>query len=134
MASLDAEDIVITYGQVVPKPFCASTPSLIRIDGPVTLTQRAQTTGGGDYTVTFLAEGKVTVTPIDGATGLPSGPSYFANIVERHAGHLTALTQSASNHREQHELPPAGSERGSLHELLRVGTTGNDHYELEISC
>ena len=130
----DVEELVITYGQVVPKPFCASPTSLIRIDGPVTLRQRAQTTASGEYTSNFIATGSLIITPIDGLTGTPSGPSYRARIVERHSGHLNALTQSGFNLREQHELPPSGPERGTLHELLRVGTGEGDKYEIDITC
>lgn len=134
-ASADVEELVITYGQVVPKPFCAVSPtSLIRIDGPVTLRQRAQTTASGEYTSNFIATGSLIITPIDGLTGTPSGPSYRARIVERHSGHLNALTQSGFNLREQHELPPTGPERGTLHELLRVGTGAGDQYVINISC
>jgi hypothetical protein len=134
-ASEDVEELLITYGQVVPKPFCASSPtSLIRIEGPVTLRQRAQTTTSGEYTSNFIATGSLIITPIDGLTGTPSGPSYGARIVERHSGHLNALTQSGSNLREQHELPPSGPERGTLHELLRVGTGDSDQYVIDISC
>lgn len=133
-ASADVEELVITYGQVVPKPFCASTTSLIRIDGPVTLRQRAQTTASGVYTSNFIATGSLSITPIDAATGTPSGPSYSARVVERHAGYLTAQTQSGFNMREQIELPPTGPDRGSLHEVLSVGTERNDQYVIRISC
>ncbi len=134
-ASKDVEELVITYGQIVPKPFCASSPtSLIRIDGPVTLRQRAQTTASGEYVANFIATGSLVITPIDGSTGAPSGPSYRARVVERHSGHLNAVTQSGFNFREQHELPPTGPERGTLHELLRVGTGESDKYVLNISC
>jgi hypothetical protein len=134
-ASEDVEELVITYGQVVPKPFCATSPaSLIRIDGPVTLRQRAQTTATGEYIANFMATGSLVITPIDPATGAPSGPSYRAQIVERHSGHLNAVTQSGSNLREQHELPPTGADRGRLHELLRVGTGESDTYVIDVSC
>lgn len=133
-ASEDVEELVITYGQVVPKPFCASPTSLIRIDGPVTLRQRAETTASGEYTSNFIATGSVIITPIDGLSGAPSGPSYRARVVERHSGHLNALTQSGFNLREQHELPPSGPERGTLHELLRVGTGESDKYVIDVSC
>jgi hypothetical protein len=135
VANVDVEDLVVAYGQTVPKPFCASGPSsLVRIEGPISLKQRAQLTPGGEYTVNFTATGGVTVTPIDGTTGLPSGAPYRARIVERHAGHLNDVLQSAFSLRQQNELPPTGADRGSLHELLQVGTQGNDHYALDISC
>jgi hypothetical protein len=135
VANEDVEDLVVAYGQTVPKPFCASGPSsLVRIEGPISLKQRAQLTPGGEYTVNFTATGGVTVTPIDGTTGLPSGAPYRARIVERHAGHLNDVLQSAFSLRQQNELPPTGADRGSLHELLQVGTQGNDHYALDISC
>lgn len=135
VANEDVDDLVITYGQFVPKPFCASGPSdLIRIDGPVSLRQRAQLTEDGTYTVHFVATGGVDIIPIDGSTGLPSGAPYRARIVERHAGHLTDLVQSAFSLREQHELPPTGPSRGTLHEQLRSGSVGKDHYVLDITC
>ena len=135
VANEDVDDLIITYGQFVPKPFCASGPSdMIRIDGPVSLQQRAQLTGDGTYTVNFVATGGVTIIPIDGSTGLPSGAPYRARIVERHAGHLTDLMQSAFSLREQHELPPSGPSRGTLHEQLRSGNVGKDHYVLDITC
>jgi hypothetical protein len=135
IADEDVDDLIITYGQFVPKPFCASGPSdLIRIDGPVSLQQRAQLTEDGTYTVNFVATGGVTIVPIDGSTGLPSGAPYRARIVERHAGHLTDLVQSAFSLREQHELPPTGSTHGTLHEQLRSGSDGKDDYVLDITC
>lgn len=134
-ANEDVEDFVVDYGQTVPKPFCSLSPtSLVRIEGPVSLKQRAQLTAAGEYTVNFTATGGVTVTPIDGTTGMPSGAPYRARIVERHAGHLTDLLQSSFSMREQLELPPQGPDRGSLHELLQAGTQGNDRYTLDISC
>ena len=134
-ANEDVEDFVVAYGQTVPKPFCSSGPaSLVRIEGPVSLKQRARLSAAGEYTVNFTATGGVTVTPIDGTTGLPSGAPYRARIVERHAGHLNDLLQSAFSLREQIELPPTGPDRGSLHELLQAGTQGNDRYALDISC
>lgn len=134
-ASQTVEELVITFGQVVPKPFCAPTPtSLIRIDGPVVLRQTVRTTATGEYTANFKATGSLTITPIDGATGMPSGPSYGARVVELHSGNLTALTQSGFNLKEQLELPPTGPDRGTLRELLRVGTEGKDQYEINVSC
>ncbi|HSJ62483.1 MAG TPA: hypothetical protein VK922_01135 [Gemmatimonadaceae bacterium] len=135
LAGEDVDDLVITYGQVVPKPFCASsTAALIRIDGPISLRQRAELTGTGDYTVNFTATGGVSITPIDGATGQPNGAPYRARILERHAGHLGDLVQSAFSLREQIELPPTGVERGLLHEMLQAGNDGRDRYTLTVDC
>lgn len=134
-ASEDVDELVVQYGQIVPKPFCASSSAdLIRIDGPVSLSQRAHLTASGVYTVNFVATAGLTLTPIDPATGAPSGDPYRARILERHSGHLTDLIQSASSLREQSELPPTGPFRGSLHERLQSGNQGRDHYELTISC
>jgi hypothetical protein len=134
-ASEDVDELVVMYGQIVPKPFCASSPAdLIRIDGPVSLRQSARLTAAGVYTVNFVATAGLTITPIDPGTGMPSGAPYRARILERHAGHLTDRLQSASSLREQLEIPPTGPNRGSLHERLRSGNQEKDHYTLDISC
>jgi hypothetical protein len=135
VASEDVEELVVTYGQIVPKPFCSSNPSaLIRIEGPVSLRQEARLMATGEYIVNFVATGGVTITPIDGGTGQPSGAPYRARIVERHAGLLDDVVQSAFSLREQLELPPSGVERGTLHEQLQAGNQGKDQYVLTVDC
>ena len=134
-ANEDVEDFVVVYGQIVPKPFCLSSPNdLIRIDGPVSLSQRARLTAAGVYTVNFVATGSLTLTPIDPATGTANGDPYRARILERHAGQLTDSRQSASGLREQSELPPTGPFRGSLHERLTAGDQERDRYDLTVTC
>lgn len=135
VANVDVEEFVVTWGQVVLKPFCISAPGdLIHIAGPVSLAQRARMTASGEYTVNFVATGTLTVTPIDALTGKPSGEPYTARILERHSGILAERVQSASSLKEQDEIPATGPNRGSLREILRAGNQGNDRYSLDISC
>lgn len=134
VANADLEDFVVTLGQVVPKPFCAAPGDLIHIAGPVNLNQRARMSASGEYTVSFVATGTLTVTPIDPLTGTPSGEAYTARIFERHSGILGERVQSATSLKEQDEIPSTGPTRGSLHERLRAGNQGNDQYVLNITC
>ena len=131
----DDEDFVVTYGQVIPRPFCASGPAdYLFAEGPVQLRQRAEVLDDGTYQVQFEAEGHLTLTPVDPLTRAAIGEPYGANVLERHDGLITDVITDAAGLKLQHEVPTAGESRGFLREQLRATSHGPDGYTLDIKC
>ena len=90
----------ITYGQVVPKPFCNEPADYVYVEGPVVLEEQAGI-HQGSYQSTFRASGRLRVTPVNPLTGQPSGAPYFADISEWHASLLGDDRQQAGSRKLQ---------------------------------
>jgi hypothetical protein len=94
-AGVFTQEIVLPYGQVVPKPFCNAGAEYLYVEGPVNLKMTTRMSRGGIYTMTFFAEGNLTVTPVNQMTGEPTAPSLKAYVMQRHsstcANHKSAI-------------------------------------------
>jgi hypothetical protein len=125
----------IEYGQVIPKPFCATTPfDLVLVQGPVSLTKTVRPSGNGLISE-FHASGRIAVTPIDAGTGQPSGAQYFAEIRDDQTTSLDDGGSRILGSLMRIELPPGGSpERGRLSAMLRVGTDGVGSFRRNERC
>ncbi|UCG61660.1 MAG: hypothetical protein JSV52_15335 [Candidatus Zixiibacteriota bacterium] len=129
------QDFVIEYGQYVPKPFCSSGPAdLIRVDGPVHLVQTAELTDDGTYTVTFRADGELSVTPIDALTFQATGEWLVAVVKEHHDGLMTDHVAQASAMLLQNITPADDPNAGSFLKHLRVNSNGLDAFQILLKC
>jgi hypothetical protein len=83
----------VTYGIVVPRPFCATGPSdFVKLEGPLNFTMSVSTSPWGRYDRTYVLGGTLRVTPmtpIAPGTFVPSGPTVDAPVFEIHRGVLT---------------------------------------------
>ena len=89
-------ELIIPFHQVIPKPFCDTTGEFLFVDGPVTFVTRVQINPSGKYLRTELVSGLLSVTPVDPATGQPTGPTVQAVAAETHRGMLTDEFQEVS--------------------------------------
>jgi hypothetical protein len=129
------QTFTIEYGQLIPKPFCATTPSdLVLVQGPVSLTKTVRPSGNGLISE-FHASGRIAVTPIDAGTGQPSGAQYFAEIRDDQTTSLDDGGSRILGSLMRIELPPGGSpERGRLAVMVRVGTDGVGSFRRDERC
>jgi hypothetical protein len=87
----------VTYGIVVPKPFCATGPTdFVKLEGPIDFAMTVHTNPSGRYDRTYVLGGTLRVTPLqlalpvtDPPKFLPAGDPVTALIVENHRGTLT---------------------------------------------
>lgn len=124
----------ITYGQVIPKPFCNSPGDYVYVQGPITLTEFAALGQGGRYTSEFRASGRLDVTPVNPLTGQPSGPTYTADIAERHSSFIGNDGQGAASDKRQALLPPGTSGHGWLHAIIDVDSRGMARNRTDVHC
>lgn len=134
----DVESFVVTWNQVVPKPFCSQGPSsYVLVQGPLRLQQRAGIGALGEYKTDFSASGTLQLTPVNPLTSpaTPIEPSYAAEVQEIHTGTLTNTMSKAYMFQLQRELPSEGPYRGTLRSQLHVGPTQEaSKYQLDIDC
>lgn len=120
-----SQHLVVNYGQVIPKPFCAAgTDEYVYVEGPVTLDAWDEVSAAGIYSSTFHADGVLRVTPVDPTTGAAIGDTYTAHVKEEHAATYSENVTAASMRKQQSEVPPSGPDRGMLQVELRVGPGG----------
>lgn len=134
----DVESFVVSWNQVVPKPFCSpGSSSYVLVQGPLMLQQRAGIDASGEYTADFSAGGTLQLTPVNPLTSPPTPiePSYSAEVQEIHTGTLTNSIAKAYMFQLQRELPSEGQYRGTLRSQLQVGPTQEaSRYRLDIDC
>ncbi len=128
------QSFVIQYGQVIPRPFCASGPEYLYVEGPVSLRKTVQMNGHGELTTEFDASGRLRLTPVNPVTGAPTGPTYEAEVKDeqvsrfgKHGGRVRGL-------QVQTELPRNVSGHGQRVIRIKVGASGPDFYKQDIDC
>jgi hypothetical protein len=85
------------FGQYIPKPFCATSPADgLYVSGKVHMVNRVRTDEDGRYSAHFLADGTLTVVPINLATGQVTGAPYLASVEETYRSRLTDRSQTAA--------------------------------------
>ncbi|UCD64664.1 MAG: hypothetical protein JSW34_04300 [Candidatus Zixiibacteriota bacterium] len=135
VAETRIQDFVVSFDQVIPKPFCWEDPfDYVYVKGPVHLYQVAELTAEGDYTFSFRADGDLEVTPIDPLTGDFVGEPLTAQAREHHAGSLTDQSFLATSWLYQKILPSSDPESGKLFIRLRVSSDGVNSYEADEKC
>ena len=128
------QSFVIQYGQVIPRPFCASGVEYLYVEGPVSLRKTVQVNADGELTTEFDASGRLRLTPVDPRTGAPTGATYEAEVKDeqvtrfgKHGGRIQGL-------QVQTELPRNVSGHGQRVIRIKVGASGPDHYKRDIDC
>jgi hypothetical protein len=126
---------VLNYNQVIPKPFCAANVPYVYVSGPVTLSQTDGLGQGGEYWMEFTAEGTLSVTPIDLATGQPDfSRTYSASIQQKHRARFWNDHFSIAADKLQMEIPPSGPDRGRFTSSLRLGSQGQTAFRAQEVC
>lgn len=129
------QEFEIEFGQVIPKPFCASGPfDYLYVSGPVNLRQQVVVTPSGNYLSQFHAIGRLELVPFDPINMVPIGEPYWAQVNEHHKGIVTDNVTLAAQFMLQIEIPPAGPFHGSLSSRLEVGPEGASHSSFTVRC
>ncbi|MGE5927306.1 MAG: hypothetical protein ACM357_08125 [Gemmatimonadota bacterium] len=115
------ESLPLTYGQVIPRPFCSAGPlDYVHVAGPVSLEKSVTISADGSYSSTFAATGRLQVTPVNPLTGEPSGAPYEAEVGEHQESWLDDDGEMILALVRRHELPQGVAGRGRLQTRLRI--------------
>jgi hypothetical protein len=128
------QSFVIMYGQVIPRPFCASGAEFLYVEGPVSLRKTVQVTATGDLTSKFEASGRLRLTPVNPQTGAPIGSTYEAEVSDHQVTSFNDNGGRIDGLQMQTELPRNVSGHGQKVVRLKVGLRGSDKYKKDIDC
>jgi hypothetical protein len=128
------QSFVIIFGQVIPRPFCASGPEFLLVEGPVSLRKTVQINAAGDLTSEFDASGHLRLTPVNPQTGTPLGPSYEAEVKDHQVTRFDERGGRIEGIQVQTELPRNVSGHGQRVIRIKVGSRGTDKYKKDIDC
>ena len=129
------QDFIINFDQVIPKPLCASGPlDYLYVKGPVHLHQVSRQMPTGLYSVLFVANGELTVTPVNPQTKEPTGPSMNAIVKERHGSALGDKYFSASGTKYQRLGERSKPVSGEYFSRLFITSIGNNGFEEILHC
>jgi hypothetical protein len=126
------QDIVIRFAQTIPKPFCNGGGDLVRVDGPVRLTQRVDVSRSGVLSRERSAEGDLVVRSVDPATGRLGEP-VEAHVREHYGATVGGHVASVHSLRSQELLVPHGPPQRFL-EQLQVGPDDVTRYLRSERC
>lgn len=128
-------EFTVDFDQAIPRPFCSSGPAdFVYARGPVHFTQRVSLGPDGVFVVHEEARGRLSLIPIDPATGTPVGPEHEAEVRDTHDGRLTDGVTEAGARIFRAEIPPTGPERGHFESRLHVGPGGSSGYSRTERC
>ena len=128
------QEFELTYGQAIPKPFCASGPAdFVWVQGPITLRQDVTVTGG-ELRQVFQANGHLDIVPIDITTGNPIGLPMQANVSEEQESRASAKGGSVIGIQLQQLLPASREGAGQLRIQVNVRPGAAPSYRREVSC
>ena len=131
---VEDKNFTITFGQVIPKPFCATgTTGYLYASGPIVVRMRSGISEG-NYRSEWTGQGTLSLLPFNPATGQPAGAPYQAVVSERMNSDMTPGTAGAEHFSDQRELPDDGTTRGVQLMQLRAREDGRDIFTLDISC
>ena len=131
----DQKDLVIEFGQTIPKPFCPSGPmDYVYVEGPVYMTQTITLNDHGDYRMAFFAHGELSITPVNPLTGEPVGETLTAHAREAYKSRLTDRFASASSMLFQKIIPSSDPGAGRLFTFLHVSSSGANVVWADIKC
>lgn len=117
-----SQTLELDFAQVIPKPFCAEPGELVRVDGPVSLTQEVRVSATGVLSSQTFAEGELQVRSFDPTTGATGDPM-TAHIRDHYRTQVgDHLTMARSSRHQLLESPGAPAQQ--LQVLLRVGSDG----------
>lgn len=128
------KDFIITFGQVIPKPFCVDgTTGYLYASGPIHVRMRSGIIEK-NYRSEWTAEGTLTLIPFNPLTGQLAGAPYQGEVSEKVTTDLTQGMAEAEHFSDRREVPDVGPTRGYRIEHLRVREDGKDVYTLNVSC
>ncbi|MDQ6888563.1 MAG: hypothetical protein M3068_14940 [Gemmatimonadota bacterium] len=127
-------DFIISFGQVIPKPFCtAGTTGYLYASGPIRVRMHSGISGK-NYFSGWTAEGTLTLIEFNPLTGQPAGVPYQGVVNEKVTTDMTQGNAGAEHISDRREIPDDGPTRGSRIEYLRVRENGHDVYTLKVTC
>ncbi len=131
----DVQQITLPYDIVAPKPICNSDGTkFIHIGGAVDMWQADILTADGQYSREFRASGQLQVTPIDPATGQPSGPTQTATISQLHLAKFWPGMANVTSRFTQILVPVASDEGGRASVYLEFGPNGKTKFAASERC
>ncbi len=135
VAETRAQNHVINFGQVIPKPFCSSGPyDYVHVAGPVYLTQTTSLTADGFYSCEFQASGTIKVTSVDPTTGEFLGKPLTALIRQQDKSHFGIGREMAWSYQYQRLGPFTQEGSGRLFKLFKAQVGGPYIYNEDIIC
>jgi len=135
VATVTTQHEVIPFNQVIPKPFCASSPAdYVLAQGPVTLDQTVTRLPNGDLRQVFHADGDLLVIPLDISTGLPSGEPLRAKVSEDQDTKAGPEGGRINGLQQQRLLPASSPEAGSLKIQLNVTPGQEPRFDRSVIC
>ncbi|MEP6689470.1 MAG: hypothetical protein ABJC36_14060 [Gemmatimonadales bacterium] len=125
----------VAFDQIIPRPFCASGPGdYLQVRGPVDLSKVVRLDGAGGLHSEFEASGRLRLTPVDPATGSPTGPSYEAEVKDHQVTRFDDRGGEVTGMAMQMELPQNVAGRGRKTVRLKVGPGGVTQFDLDVVC
>jgi hypothetical protein len=132
---LAKREFVITFNQLIPKPFCASGPfDYLLVQGPINVRQTVHVTASGNYSSRYHASGSLSLTPVNPLTREVIGETYRAQVNDIYRNVITDNVTLTSNLTLQVMIPSTGPFRGSLHANLHVGPGESSSTTVEARC
>jgi hypothetical protein len=128
-------DATLIWGQLVPRPFCSSGPlDWVYVEGPVHLTRTSTQDASGTYSFVSNYEGRVRVTPMNVTVNppVPNGAPFDAVVTGNQSGQILGTDFVLSAHDRRIANEPNGI--GMLRSRLRVGSRGEDFYDVKVRC
>jgi hypothetical protein len=128
------KDFIITFGQVIPKPFCAAgTTGYLFASGPIHVVMHSGIVDG-NYQSEWTADGTLNLLPFNPMNGQPAGAPYQGTVSEKVSSGMTRGSASAEHYSDRRETPDDGPTRGTRLEQFRARENGKDIYTVDISC
>lgn len=128
---ISRQTVEIQFGQFIPRPFCeGGEAEILRVDGPVTLTQQVVYTSSGQFISRYHARGHLDVQIV---SPVPSEP-YRALVNQHGRSVLTDQVNMANDIQLRMEIRGQGEERGQLRINFRIGPDGAGEADVTASC
>jgi hypothetical protein len=128
------QQFTIAFDQIIPRPFCGEPDELLLVQGPVHLRKDVQVSPTGALVSEFHASGQLQLTPINPATGAPSGATYRAEVSDQQVTQYDDGGGMVNGIATQRELPQGGGGRGWKTVQLKVGPGDKARYDRDIVC
>ncbi len=131
-ANETVSDFTMNFNQVIPRPFCSQGPiDYVLLQGPLRLTTRTRVNGRGMLETHNTLRGELDVTPFDILTGMPSGPTFRAQISEIDNTSVSPNGSRVNAVLQRKALPPGV---GQLKTHLVTGPNGAAHFTYSEKC
>lgn len=125
----------VAFDQIIPRPFCASGPGdYLQVRGPVDLRKVVQVDGAGGLHSEFEAAGRLQLTPVDPASGAPTGPAYDAEVKDHQVTQFDDRGGQVNGMAMQMELPQDVAGRGRKTVRLTVGPGDVTLFDQDVIC